>query len=79
MYANTPFGKPRKRCLDDFEDNLKEMRVSGWRNITRGKGVWRLILKETTVLPGPYRQCRREEETSEERRMCIMNNQMIHR
>jgi hypothetical protein len=40
VFNNTPegkrsVGKPRKRCLDDFENDLKNMGVRIWR-----KNIW---------------------------------------
>ena len=44
-------GKPRKRWLDDAENDLKKMPVRGWRKITKDTDAWKLILKR--VLHGP--------------------------
>jgi len=46
------FGKPRKRWLDDIENDLKKMGVRGWRKIGRDRGNWKLILKEARELHG---------------------------
>ena len=46
-------GKPRKRWLDDVENELKEMRVRGCRKIAKDRDAWKLILKEARVLHGP--------------------------
>jgi len=43
-------GKPRKRRLDDIENDLKEMDVRGWRKVARDRDAWKLILKETMAL-----------------------------
>jgi hypothetical protein len=46
-------GKPINRWLDDFENNLKKMGVTGWRKRARDRDAWKLILKEIKVLHGP--------------------------
>jgi hypothetical protein len=46
-------GKPRKRWLDDFENDLTKTGVRGWRKIARDRDAWRLILKKARVLYGP--------------------------
>jgi len=39
--------------MDDVENDLKKMGISGWRKITRNRDVWKLILKEAKALFGP--------------------------
>ena len=51
-------GKPRKRWMDDVENDLKKMGIRGLRKITRDRCAWRLILKESKGLHGPYSQGR---------------------
>ena len=41
--------KPRKRWLDDAENNLKKIGVRGWRKIARLRDAWKLILMEARV------------------------------
>jgi hypothetical protein len=47
------FGKPRKRWLDDVENDLKKMGVRGCRKIARDRDAWKFVLKEAWVLHGP--------------------------
>jgi hypothetical protein len=42
-------GKPRKRRLGDFENDLKKVVVRGWRKICRERGTLELILKGAQV------------------------------
>jgi hypothetical protein len=49
-------GKPRKRWLDDTENDLKKMGVRSWRKIGKDRGNWKLILKGARDLHGMYRQ-----------------------
>jgi hypothetical protein len=42
-------GKPRKRRLGDFENDLKKIVVSGWRKVGWERGAWKLISKGAQV------------------------------
>jgi hypothetical protein len=58
IFKNIPegkssFGKPRKRWLDDAENDLKQTGVRSWRNIARDIDAWKMILEEAKVLHGP--------------------------
>jgi hypothetical protein len=58
MFKNNPerkysVEKPRKRWLDDAENDLKKMGVRGWRKIAKDRDAWKLILKEARILHGP--------------------------
>ena len=46
------FGKPRKKWLDDVENDLKKMSVRGWRKMAKDRSAWKLILKKARVLHG---------------------------
>jgi hypothetical protein len=57
LYSNKPEGlrlvrRPRKRWLDEVEQDLKQMGVRGWRKRAQNRDEWRGILKETKVLHG---------------------------
>jgi hypothetical protein len=59
MFKNTPegntsVGKPRKRWLDDAENDLKKMDVTGWRKTEKNTDALKLIVKESRVLDGLY-------------------------
>jgi hypothetical protein len=47
------FGKPRKRWLDDAENDVKKIVVRGWNKTARDTDVRKLILKEAMVLHDP--------------------------
>jgi hypothetical protein len=58
LYSNKPEGlrlveRPRKRWLDEVEQNLKQMEMRGWRRRAQKRDEWRSILKEAEVLHGP--------------------------
>jgi AAA+ ATPase superfamily predicted ATPase len=44
--------RPRKRYLNDVEDDLKQLKVRGWRRKTRERKEWAKILKEAKALQG---------------------------
>ena len=46
-------GSPRKRFLEDVQNDLKKISVRNWRKIERDKDAWKLILKEVKVLHAP--------------------------
>jgi hypothetical protein len=46
-------GTPRKRWLDEVEQNLKQMGVRGWRRGAQNRDEWQSILKEAKVLHRP--------------------------
>jgi hypothetical protein len=45
--------------LDAVENDLKKMGTRGFRKIARDRYAWKLILKESKGLHGPYSQKRR--------------------
>jgi hypothetical protein len=53
LYSNKPEGSrlwPRKRWLDEVEQDLKQMGVTGWRRRAQNRDEWWSILKEAKVL-----------------------------
>jgi hypothetical protein len=63
-------GKPRKRWLDDIENNLKKRGVRGWRKIGKDRGNWNLILNEARDLHGTYTLWRRDRSVKGELESC---------
>jgi hypothetical protein len=58
LYMNKPegrrsVGRPKMRWLDDVEEDLRNMRISGWRGKTRRRDEWKYVLREVKVLQGP--------------------------
>jgi hypothetical protein len=45
-------GPPRKRWVDDVEQDLKKMGVRGWRMRARDRQEWRTVTREAKVHPG---------------------------
>ena len=52
LKAKRPVGRPRRRWLDNVENDLKKTGVRSWRKMAKDRDVWKLILKEARVLHG---------------------------
>jgi hypothetical protein len=37
-------GRPKMRWLYDIEEDLRKMRISGWKGKTRGREEWKSVL-----------------------------------
>jgi hypothetical protein len=46
-------GRPKMRWLDDVEEDLRKMRISGWKGKARSRDEWKSVLREVKVLQGP--------------------------
>jgi hypothetical protein len=46
-------GRPKMRWLDDVEEDLRKMGISGWRGKARRRDEWKSVLREVKVLQGP--------------------------
>jgi hypothetical protein len=38
-------GRPKMRWLDDVEEDLRKMRISGWRRKARRRHEWKSVLR----------------------------------
>jgi hypothetical protein len=45
--------KSEERRLDDVENDMKKMVVTGWRKMDKDRDAWKLLLKKDRVLRGP--------------------------
>ena len=45
-------GRPHFRWFDGVENDLRKMRVRGWRRSAENRTIWRDICKEARVLQG---------------------------
>jgi hypothetical protein len=45
-------GRPRMRWLEEVENDLKRMKVKGWKEKMRNREQWRLVVKEAKAHPG---------------------------
>jgi hypothetical protein len=46
-------GRTRMRWIDDVEEDLRKMRIGGWRGKGRRREEWKSVLREVKVLQGP--------------------------
>jgi hypothetical protein len=46
-------GRPKMRWFDDVEEDLRMMRISGWRGEARRRDEWKSVLREVKVIQGP--------------------------
>jgi hypothetical protein len=46
-------GRPKMQWLDDIEEDLRKMGISGWRGKARRRDEWKFVLREVKVLQGP--------------------------
>jgi hypothetical protein len=46
LYTKRRKGRPRMRWLDEVENDLKRMKVKGWKGKMRNREQWRLVVKE---------------------------------
>jgi hypothetical protein len=46
-------GRPKMRWLDDVEEDLRMMRISGWSGKAWRRDEWKSVLREVKVLQGP--------------------------
>jgi hypothetical protein len=46
-------GRRKMRWLDDVEEDLRKMRIVGWRRKARRRDEWKSVLREVKVLRGP--------------------------
>jgi hypothetical protein len=47
-----PVGRPSLRWMDQVEEDLKRMKVTGWRVETEDKEEWSRIVEQTKTHPG---------------------------
>jgi hypothetical protein len=52
MQGTKTKGRPRKRWIDDVEQDLRTMGVRGWRMRAGDRQEWRRVTREAKVHPG---------------------------
>jgi hypothetical protein len=50
--VNSTRGRPRKRWLDDLEEDLRKLGVKGWRRKAEDQEEWRHVVKKAEALHG---------------------------
>jgi hypothetical protein len=51
LYSKRRKERPRMRWLEEVENDLKRMKVRGWKKKMRNREQWRLIVKEVKAHP----------------------------
>jgi hypothetical protein len=54
LYKARPVGRPRLRWMDQVEEVLKRMRITGWRVKAEDKEEWSKIVEQNKTHPGLY-------------------------
>jgi hypothetical protein len=51
-YKTRPVGRPRLRWMDQVEEDLKRIKITGWRVKAEGRQEWSRIVEQTKTHPG---------------------------
>jgi len=51
-YKTRPVGRPRLRCMDQVEEDLKRMKIVGWRAKVEDRQEWNRFVDQTKTHPG---------------------------
>jgi len=51
-YKTRPAGRPRLRWMDPVEEDLKRMKIVGWRAKLEDRQEWNRIVEQTKTHPG---------------------------
>jgi len=52
QYKTRPVGRPRLRWMDQVEEDLKRMKIVGWRAKVEDRQEWNRIVEQTKTHPG---------------------------
>jgi hypothetical protein len=55
-YKTRPVGRPRLRWINQVEEDLKRMKITGWRVKVEDRQEWSRIVEQTKTHPGLYSQ-----------------------
>jgi hypothetical protein len=55
-YKTRPAGRTRLRWRDQVEEDLKRMKIIGWRAKVEDRQEWNRIVEQTKTHPGLYSQ-----------------------
>jgi len=51
-YKTRPVGRPRLRWMDQVEEDLRRMKITGWRVKIEDRQLWNRIVEQTKTHPG---------------------------
>jgi len=49
-------GRPRKRWIEDAEEDIQTMGIRGWRKLSKERTEWKKITEKAKTHSGLYRQ-----------------------
>jgi len=52
LYKTRAVGRPRLRWMDQVEEDLRRMKITGWRVKIEDRQVWDRIVEQTKTHPG---------------------------
>jgi hypothetical protein len=55
-------GRPRKRWIEDFEEDIQRMEIRGWRNLCKERTEWKRITEKAKTHSGLLKPVKEEEE-----------------
>lgn len=51
IYSSKRRGRPKIKWIDNVEEDLKRMKIKGWREKAKDRQMWRLVVKEAKAHP----------------------------
>ena len=51
-YKTGPAGRPRLRWMNQVEEDLKRMKIIGWKPSVEGRQEWNRIVEQSMTHPG---------------------------
>ena len=57
-------GRPRKKCMEDVEEDIKMMGIRCWRRRAQDREEWIPVVRQALALEGPLRFRERERAVS---------------
>jgi len=45
-------GRPRKKCIEDVEEDIQKMGIRGWRKMSKGRMEWKKITEKAKTHSG---------------------------
>jgi hypothetical protein len=61
-YKARPVGRPRLRWMDQVEEDLKRMKITGWRVKAEDREEWSRTVEQTKTHPGLYSRLKKKKK-----------------
>jgi hypothetical protein len=52
LHQKRPKGRPKTRCKDDVENDIKKMGIVKWRQVAHDRAGWRRATRKVLILIG---------------------------